>query len=753
MKNQLSTQFESKEWREGEEERMGKNGYLPLFETRPARGLVFFRSYAASIFIGICFICFHRVSYFPETERWVWVGMFVVELWFSFYFFITVIVKWNPVFRSTFKDRLSSRFEEEELPGVDIFVCTADPRLEPPTMVVSTVLSVMAYDYPPHKLSVYLSDDGCSDLTFYALLEASRFAQLWLPFCRKLKVEPTSPEAYFQTTPEPVDDVFMANEWLIIRKSYEDMKSRIESITSLGKVPAHRRNEHKGFDEWDFVLSRHHHPSILQILIDGRDPNAIDIEGKALPTLVYLAREKRPQIHHNFKAGALNALIRVSSRISNAAFILNVDCDMYSNNSKAIKDALCFFLDEGNGHEIAYVQYPQAFDNLTENEIYGSLRVLMKLELAGFDGNGGPCYVGTGCVHRRESLSGMKYSEELAVELKAMKYDKKIIGSASFNEEDCKALASCTYEENTPWGKEKGVKYGSLVEDVLTGMSIQSKGWRSVFFNPQREAFLGMVPTTLLDTLVQHKRWGEGELQIFLSKHCPFVYGRPNMPLKLQLSYCIYNLWAPNCFATLYYVFVPSFCLFRGISLFPKISSSWGIPYLYVIFVHRVHSLVEYVWLGGTVRGWLNEQRMWMFKRTTSYFFATIDHILKIFGFSKSAFAITGKVADDDVHRRYEQEIMEFGTRSPMFTVLATLALFNLLGLIAVLTNNVAIDDARMKIFDIFSFQILLCYVLVFINLPIYQGMFFRKDSGKIPVSVTLQSVAFALLASTLAIY
>ncbi|XP_040941438.1 cellulose synthase-like protein E1 isoform X4 [Gossypium hirsutum] len=638
---------------------MGKNGYLPLFETKPAGGLVFFRSYAASIFIGICFICFHRVSYFPVTERWVWVGMFVAELWFSFYFFITVIVKWNPVFRSTFKDRLSSRFEEEELPGVDIFVCTADPRLEPPTMVVSTVLSVMAYDYPPHKLSVYLSDDGCSDLTFYALLEASRFAQLWLPFCRKLKVEPTSPEAYFQTTPEPVDDVFMANEWLIIKKSYEDMKNRIESITSLGKVPAYRRKEHNGFDEWDFVLSPHHHPSILQILIDGRDPNAIDIEGKALPTLVYLAREKRPQIHHNFKAGALNAL----------------------------------------------------------------------LELAGFDGNGGPCYVGTGCVHRRESLSGMKYSEELAVELKAMKYDKKIIGSASFNEEDCKALASCTYEENTPWGKEKGVKYESLVEDVLTGMSIQSKGWRSVFFNPQREAFLGMGPTTLLDTLVQHKRWGEGELQILLSKHCPFVYGRPNMPLKLQLSYCIYNLWAPNCFATLYYVFVPSFCLFRGISLFPKISSSWGIPYLYVIFVHRVHSLVEYVWLGGTVRGWLNEQRMWMFKRTTSYLFAAIDHMLKLFGFSKSAFAITGKVADDDVHRRYEQEIMEFGTWSPMFTVLATLALFNLLGLIAVVTNNVAIGDARMKIFDVFGFQILLCYVLVFINLPIYQGMFFRKDS------------------------
>lgn len=77
----------------------------------------------------------------------------------------------------------------------------------------------------------------------------------------------------------------------------------------------------------------------------------------------------------------MNKQIRISSSISNAPFILNVDCDMHSNNSKAIRDALCFFLDEDNGHEIAYVQYPQTFGNLTKNEIYGSLRVVMKVNV------------------------------------------------------------------------------------------------------------------------------------------------------------------------------------------------------------------------------------------------------------------------------------------------------------------------------------------------------------------------------------
>jgi len=89
------------------------------------------------------------------------------------------------------------RYDEENLPAVDIFVCTADPKLEPPCMVINTVLSAMAYNYPANKLNVYLSDDGGSQLTFYALLKACTFSKHWLPFCRRFNVEPRSPEVFF----------------------------------------------------------------------------------------------------------------------------------------------------------------------------------------------------------------------------------------------------------------------------------------------------------------------------------------------------------------------------------------------------------------------------------------------------------------------------------------------------------------------------------------------------------------------------
>lgn len=36
---------------------------------------------------------------------------------------------------------------------------------------------------------------------------------------------------------------------------------------------------------------------------------ALDVEGKELPRLVYISREKRPGYPHHKKAGAMNALV------------------------------------------------------------------------------------------------------------------------------------------------------------------------------------------------------------------------------------------------------------------------------------------------------------------------------------------------------------------------------------------------------------------------------------------------------------
>lgn len=186
---------------------MEREQYIPLFETKEAKAWLFYRLFSVTVFLAVCFIWVYRITNLPkngEDGRWVWIGLLAAELWFGLYWLITQALRWNPVFRSTFKDRLSWRYKEE-LPGVDIFVCTANFKIEPPIMVVNTVLSVLAYDYSPEKLSVYLSDDGGSDLTFYALLEGSEFARHWIPYCKKFKVEPRSPAAYFTDSKSCMD--------------------------------------------------------------------------------------------------------------------------------------------------------------------------------------------------------------------------------------------------------------------------------------------------------------------------------------------------------------------------------------------------------------------------------------------------------------------------------------------------------------------------------------------------------------------
>ncbi|CAL9050920.1 unnamed protein product [Musa banksii] len=728
---------------------MGGEGEGRLFETRVRRGRTWYKLYAASVCGGVCLTWVYRATNIPEIGekgRWAWMGMLVAELCFGFYWVLTQSFRWCPIYHRTFKERLSQKYGNE-LPPVDIFVCTADPTIEPPVLVMNTVLSVMAYDYPPEKLSIYVSDDGASELTFYALLEATDFVRHWISFCKRFNVEPRSPAAYF-SSPEQ-HDLRYASELDCIKEMYYAMENRIKVATDFGRVASSVNKQHKGFSEWNSQITPGNHQAIVQILIDGRDQNAIDIEGNTLPTLVYLSREKRPRYPHNFKAGALNALIRVSSEISNSPVILNVDCDMYSNSSESVKNAMCFFLDEESGQQIGYVQFPQNFNNLDKNNIYGDyISIVNEVEMPGL---GDSIYLGTGCFHRRESLCGRKYSEhrrmlrDMCNQVKIRKPEE----STSFLEERAKDLASCTYEQNTNWGKDIGIKYGCLVEDVVTGLSIQMNGWRSIYYNPSRKGFLGISPTTLSQLLVQHKRWSEGLFQTFLSKYCPFLYGYGKIELRLQMSYATYMLWAPMSLPTLYYVIIPSLCLLKGIPLYPRISSSWFPVFVYVIIGTQAYSLGEALWCQQSFRSWWNMQRMRLMRRTCSYFFSLLDTTMQSLGLGKSSFDITAKVADHEALERLKKGVMEFGSSSPMFSVLAVIAMLNLLCLVA----SVIMAVVREGFKDQMALQFLLCGMLVMLNLPIYHGMFLRKDRGRLPTFLALESCLIAALACLLSLY
>ncbi|KAK9145602.1 hypothetical protein Sjap_005505 [Stephania japonica] len=249
--------------------------------------------------------------------------------------------------------------------------------------VVNTALSVMAYEYPTDKISVYVSDDGGSKLTLFAFMEAANFARYWLPFCREKRLVETSPEAYFRRS----HGCSSKDEQM--KTIYEAMKGRVENIIEKGEVNEyHTTNQlhrHDTLNKWKSSFTRQDHPTIIEVLLDSDEDE--DLTGHKMPNLVYVSREKSRTSHHHFKAGALNVLTRVSATMTNAPVILTLDCDMYSNDPITPLRALCFLWEPLKGLELAYVQFPQHFCGINENDIYANeIKRLFRQNPIGMDG-------------------------------------------------------------------------------------------------------------------------------------------------------------------------------------------------------------------------------------------------------------------------------------------------------------------------------------------------------------------------------
>lgn len=68
--------------------------------------------------------------------------------------------------------------------------------------------------------------------------------------------------------------------------------------------------------------------------------------------------------------------IRVSAVLTNGAYLLNVDCDHYFNNCKALKEAMCFMMDPLYGKKTCYVQFPQRFDGIDMHDRYANRNIV-----------------------------------------------------------------------------------------------------------------------------------------------------------------------------------------------------------------------------------------------------------------------------------------------------------------------------------------------------------------------------------------
>ncbi|KAJ4835006.1 hypothetical protein Tsubulata_013260, partial [Turnera subulata] len=502
---------------------------------------VFAAIYSCAIILLLCHN-FKQLIFQPTTTTThhvpfsVTLALFISDIVLAFMWVTAQALRMYPVQRKVYPENLHKHLQRSDYPALDVFICTADPYKEPPMSVVNTALSVMAYDYPTEKLSVYVSDDGGSAATLFAFMEAAKFASQWLPFCREKNVVERSPHAFFAS-----DFLSSSQEAEKMKMMYETMKVRVEQVLERGKVGDEyitTDQEREAFMQWDNDFTRQDHPTVIQVLLENtRDK---DVKGNPLPNLVYFSREKSQTSHHRFKAGALNALLRVSASITNAPIILTLDCDMYSNDQKTPIRVLCYYADPEIRSRYGYIQFPQHFHGVNKDDIYAAqVKRLFEIQPLGFDGLRGSNHVGTCCFFFRRVFFGGPdtfVSPEIP-ELSPYHVVDKPIQSQEVLDLAYK-VACCNYENQTNWGfKESilmmpklayshiGYKYGSLVEDYFTGYCLQIEGWRSIYCNPDRAAFLGDAPISLIDILNQLKRWAVGVLQVGFSKYSPITFG------------------------------------------------------------------------------------------------------------------------------------------------------------------------------------------------------------------------------------
>ncbi|GAV87497.1 Cellulose_synt domain-containing protein [Cephalotus follicularis] len=695
-----------------------------------------------------------------SSHGFTWLLAFLCESWFTFDWVLLLNAKWNPLIYRTYPERLVEMVPE--LPPVDLFVTTADPILEPPMLTINTVISLLAADYPAEKLACYISDDGCSPLTFYSLNEASKFAKLWLPFCKKYNIQVRAPFRYFSG-----EDISLATNSFEFQQESANMKNEYEQLSRKIEAAAHKNVpcELKGEFAVFSNTERNNHPTVLKVIWDNQENLS-----NGLPYLVYISREKRPKHPHHFKAGAMNVLTRVSGVMTNAPFMLNVDCDMYMNNPQIILHAMCLMLGSRNENDCGFVQCPQRFYNIRKDDTWGSIQQVMEEHVVpGVGDIQGPLFVGSGCFHRRRVIYdlGPEGERNKATKLTSINADEDLITKFGKSNELIKSasdalkgrtyypfdlltsieaahhVAGCNYESGTCWGTKVGWTYGRTTnEDFITSLTIHSKGWRSTRLSPEPPAFLGCAPSGGLAVIVQLKKWYTGMLEIFFSRNNPiFATVTARLQFRQCLIYIFFLKGGLNSIPLLCYSALPAYCIIVNSSFMPKVHE----PAIYMLValsaIFQLYTLSLYLQTGFSIRVWGNSQRVGILI-FSGQLHGLLRFITNFIGLSEQVFEVTKKEQpassdgdDVDVGRFTFND-------SPIFVPGTTILLVQLVALaLSFLGLQPLADDGNRSGLP----EILCSVTVVLFSGPFLKGLYERGKYG-IPMSTICKSASLAFL-------
>ncbi|TVU39481.1 hypothetical protein EJB05_12903 [Eragrostis curvula] len=732
---------------------------LPSSQLNPYRMIIIIR------LVVLGFFFHYRVMHPVHDAFALWLISVICEIWFAMSWILDQFPKWFPIERETYLDRLTLRFEKEGQPSqlapIDFFVSTVDPLKEPPLVTANTVLSILAVDYPVDKVSCYVSDDGAAMLTFEALSETSEFAKKWVPFCKRYNIEPRAPEWYFQQKIDYLKDKVAANfvrERRAMKREYEEFKVRINALVAKAeKVPEEGWTMQDG-TPWPGNNVRDH-PGMIQVFLGQSGGH--DIEGNELPRLVYVSREKRPGYNHHKKAGAMNALVRVSAVLTNAPYLLNLDCDHYINNSKAIKEAMCFMMDPLLGKKVCYVQFPQRFDGIDRHDRYANRNVVFfDINMKGLDGIQGPIYVGTGCVFRRQALYGYDApkskkppsrtcncwpkwcfccccfgNKKQKKKITKPKTEKKKRLFFKKEENQSPAYALGEIDEGAPGAENE--KAGIVNQQKLEKKFGQSSVFVTSTLLENGGTLKSASPASLLKEAIHVISCGY-EDKTDWGKEIGWIYGSVTEDILTGFKMHCHGWRSIYC--------IPKRAAFKGsaplnlsdrLHQLNNVASLWFMSLFICIFAT---SILEMRWSGVGIDDWWRNEQFWVIGGVSSHLFAVFQGLLKVIAGVDTSFTVTSKGGDDEEF----SELYTFKWTTLLIPP-TTLLLLNFIGVVAGVSN--AINNGYESWGPLFGKLFFAFWVIVHLY-PFLKGLVGRQN--RTPTIVIVWSILLASIFSLL---
>ncbi|KAK6162196.1 hypothetical protein DH2020_002037 [Rehmannia glutinosa] len=607
----------------------------------------------------------NRVSNPNDDARWLWMMSIICELWFAFSWLLDQLPKLCPVNRATDLNVLKEKFEtpspanptgKSDLPGIDIFVSTADPEKEPPLVTANTILSILAADYPVEKLSCYVSDDGGALLTFEAMAEAASFANLWVPFCRKHDIEPRNPESYFSLKKDPFKNKVrqdFVKDRRRVKREYDEFKVRINGLpdsirrrsdayNAREEIKALKLRRQNAEDETLEALKVSRQRGWRMVML--KPPSDETLYGTAdsspltLPKLTFgfpclsMFLVKRDQT--GFRVRFMSALVASfagphfmgSTRPARkttpavAAVVLLVVRKVRRFKS-APEDHRALRMGDSDDDEMNPSLISKRFGN--------SSLLIDSIPVAEFQGRP---LADHPAVKNGRPPGALTIPRELL--------DASTVAEAI-------SVISCWYEDKTEWGNRVGWIYGSVTEDVVTGYRMHNRGWKSIYCVTKRDAFRGTAPINLTDRLHQVLRWATGSVEIFFSRNNALL-ASSKMKILQRIAYLNVGIYPFTSLFLIVYCFLPALSLFSGQFIVQSLDVTFLTYLLGITLTLCALAVLEIKWSGINLEEWWRNEQFWLIGGTSAHLAAVLQGLLKVIAGIEISFTLTSKSAGDE---------------------------------------------------------------------------------------------------------